>query len=276
MRLIAEKRLQQMNEGNVPCFATIGTRLCGQVGCSHLFDCKQFDEEINQIERYKMSLFGHILDPIERKDAMKNALMTALDIRRFEIQLYWERAKYFWVFLAAIFAGFFWTLQQSPVTESIENMMLILACMGLTTSCAWFMVLKGSKYWQENWEKHVDYLEANVNGYLYSHCVSGKSVAKKQSKLNAYPISVSKVNLMLCLAVLWFWICAVLGVYVQLFHTQRIYIDSYWSWIIHDIAILSATVFILLVWRNCKTSNAKRIMSEKDFDFVSRREFDAT
>ncbi|EIJ8446517.1 hypothetical protein LJP04_004306, partial [Salmonella enterica] len=47
-------------------------------------------------------------------DAKKNekALTYALDIRKFEIDLYWKRASYFWAFIAATFAGFI-TLQAS-------------------------------------------------------------------------------------------------------------------------------------------------------------------
>lgn len=34
------------------------------------------------------------------------ALALALDIRKFEIDLYWKRATYFWAFIAAAFAGY--------------------------------------------------------------------------------------------------------------------------------------------------------------------------
>ena len=30
-----------------------------------------------------------------------------MDIRKFEIDLYWKRAAYFWAFIAATFAGYF-------------------------------------------------------------------------------------------------------------------------------------------------------------------------
>ena len=34
------------------------------------------------------------------------ALKAALDIRKFEIELYWKRAAYFWTLIAASFAGY--------------------------------------------------------------------------------------------------------------------------------------------------------------------------
>lgn len=35
------------------------------------------------------------------------ALQIAVENRRFEIELYWKRATYFWTLLAAVFVGFF-------------------------------------------------------------------------------------------------------------------------------------------------------------------------
>lgn len=37
-----------------------------------------------------------------RKDALKNIL----DIRKFEIDLYWKRATYFWTFIGATLGGY--------------------------------------------------------------------------------------------------------------------------------------------------------------------------
>ena len=36
----------------------------------------------------------------------EKALDHALDIRKFEIELYWKRAAYFWTFIAATLAGY--------------------------------------------------------------------------------------------------------------------------------------------------------------------------
>jgi tRNA A-37 threonylcarbamoyl transferase component Bud32 len=39
-------------------------------------------------------------------EVRKEALKQALDIRKFEIDLYWKRATYFWAFIAVSFAGY--------------------------------------------------------------------------------------------------------------------------------------------------------------------------
>ena len=40
------------------------------------------------------------------EDKEEKALEHALDIRKFEIELYWKRATYFWTFIGATLAGF--------------------------------------------------------------------------------------------------------------------------------------------------------------------------
>ena len=50
-------------------------------------------------------------DPYSQEDFLKDfsgekrkkALKQVLDIRKFEIELYWKRATYFWTFIAAMF-----------------------------------------------------------------------------------------------------------------------------------------------------------------------------
>ncbi|OGU06912.1 MAG: hypothetical protein A2075_04820 [Geobacteraceae bacterium GWC2_58_44] len=106
--------------------------------------------------KYFSDMFGHIEDDKKREAAIRKALDTALDIRKFEITLYWERAKYFWVFIAASFAAYFWALQQKNPDQQIDNIIFVLNCFGIVTTYAWFLVIRGSKYWQENWELHVD------------------------------------------------------------------------------------------------------------------------
>jgi hypothetical protein len=50
------------------------------------------------IEQYQ-EYFSH--------DRRVEALKYAHDIRKFEIELYWKRAAYFWTFIGAAFAGYF-------------------------------------------------------------------------------------------------------------------------------------------------------------------------
>src|SRR5690554_7502176 len=78
-------------------------------------------------------------------------------------------------------------------------MSVILSCLGVVFSFAWFCVNRGSKYWQENWEKHVDVLEDEVTGPLYKVVLSRNPHASKADKFRNLltgpsPLSVSKIN----------------------------------------------------------------------------------
>ena len=147
------------------------------------------------------------------KDKEEKALEHALDIRKFEIDLYWKRATYFWTFISVTMAGFL--AVQASTVETKQDLSIILACLGIVFSFAWFCVNKGSKYWQENWEKHVDVLEDSVTGPLYKVVLSrNKDMSVKEKGIDiitgAANISVSKVNQIISLYVTILWIALLL------------------------------------------------------------------
>jgi hypothetical protein len=158
-------------------------------------------------EQYKQS-FGLGSPPDLNKT--ETALQHALDIRKFEIGLYWQRATYFWALIAATFAGFFAVLAAEHMAEKEFNA-FVLACIGLIFSIAWFLTNRGSKYWQENWENHVDMLEDNSTGPLY------KTVLHRPQKGNLVsraiegpaPFSVSQINQWVSLFTVTVWLCLI-------------------------------------------------------------------
>lgn len=129
----------------------------------------------------------------------KRALETALDIRKFEIELYWKRAAYFWVFTGAALAGYLTALTGNEV-QNRSLALLLTSCIGLVFAIAWYFVNRASKYWQLNWEFHVDALEDTETGPLYKTVLEEKSV-KFWRLQGSYPFSVSKINQWLSLFV---------------------------------------------------------------------------
>jgi predicted GNAT family N-acyltransferase len=125
----------------------------------------------------------------------ENALEKALDIRKFEIGLYWQRAAYFWALIAAAFAGYCAILSAEHLWDK-EYLAYIVGCIGFFFTWAWFLVNRGSKYWQENWENHVDMLEDAVTGPLYKTTLHRSNPTTRIEKYVVGPenISVSKVN----------------------------------------------------------------------------------
>lgn len=142
-------------------------------------------------------------------DHMDKALERALDTRKFEIDLYWRRATYFWTFIGATFGGFF--VAYASTSPKRQDLLVILCCLGVAFSFAWFCVNKGSKYWQENWEKHVDLLENKSIGPLYKIVLTrNDDMTRRQKAFDVITgpaaLSVSKINQLISLFVLMLWV----------------------------------------------------------------------
>lgn len=131
----------------------------------------------------------------------EKALDLALDIRKFEIELYWKRATYFWSFIGAALAGYALVYQRSASDDSW--LLLVFSCLGLLFSVAWYLVNRGSKFWQNNWERHVDLLEDQVIGPLYKTIAEGVDSKNPLTAPGQY--SVSKINQILSVFISLFW-----------------------------------------------------------------------
>lgn len=162
------------------------------------------DKKLKEIgpEEYK-DKFGLNQPGVEKGEALK----YALDIRKFEIDLYWKRATYFWTFIAAAMAGYF-LIQKNEGPEN-TYLSIVIGCLGFVFSFAWFWVNKGSKYWQENWENHVDLIEDFVVGPLYKIVTERPEEDKKKPirdfVIGPAPYSVSKINQIVSLFVSLLW-----------------------------------------------------------------------
>jgi hypothetical protein len=145
----------------------------------------------------------------EGKTKKGEALKYALEIRSFEIDLYWKRATYFWAFIGATLAGY-GAVQASSIPAKID-LSVALSCLGLVFSFGWFCVNKGSKQWQENWENHVDLLEDDIVGPLYKIVLTRPkppTFKQRAKRCVAGPgsFSVSKINQIISLFVTVLWL----------------------------------------------------------------------
>lgn len=143
----------------------------------------------------------------ENEKKLMAALEHALDIRKFEIELYWKRAGYFWTLIAAALAGYFLILNSQNLDDK-RFLAFIVACVGFLFTFAWFQVNRGSKQWQENWENHVDMLEDKVIGPLYKTILvrpSGDDFFERHVTGPA-TISASKTNQIVSLFTLCLWL----------------------------------------------------------------------
>ena len=136
------------------------------------------------------------------------ALKHALETRKFEIELYWKRATYFWTFIAAALAAY-GVIRASKDIELVEKVHLsvLVGVLGFVFSFAWYAVNRGSKKWQENWEDHVAVLEDDLIGPLFktiSDRPKGKGIAR--ILIGPYDFSVSKINQFVSAFVMCVWL----------------------------------------------------------------------
>jgi hypothetical protein len=133
----------------------------------------------------------------------KDDFNIALDVRKFEIELYWKRATYFWTLIAVAFAGYFAILSQDESKLPDKAFFaFVVGCVGFVFTWGWFLANRGSKYWQENWENHINRIEKKIKSeplfteVLHRPTVRSAALKEKINKLilDPMPISVSKIN----------------------------------------------------------------------------------
>jgi len=140
----------------------------------------------------------------------KEAFKVALDTRKFEIELYWKRATYFWAFIAAAFVGF-GASQSSPDKDFLS---FFLSSLGFVLSLGWVFANRGSKQWQENWEHHVDHLEDKVTGPLFKTTLPRAKPGGVREWVGHILVgpsahSVSKINQLISLYIALMWLVLV-------------------------------------------------------------------
>lgn len=173
---------------------------------------------------------NHLLKDIPREkqtEVLKEAYKNALDTRKFEIDLYWKRATYFWAFIAAIFlatysmlnSNFLLNEKDPSITILKKALIILIVLLGYLFSLGWYFVNRGSKVWQKNWETHIDLLENTLNGPLFKTLI--KPNLNFWSLNSYYPFSVSKVNQFLSLCVTVFWALLMNLLIVFLFKLQE-------------------------------------------------------
>ena len=172
----------------------------------------------------------------------RRALERAHDIRKFEIDLYWRRAAYFWTLIGAAFVAFFVVqgIKDGSCDQKNKILPIVVANLGLVFSFSWYLVNRGSKFWQQNWETHVDRLEKEVTGPLYRYRVERKD--QDCWLTGSSPYSVSKINQMTSLYVIFVWFCLLVWSFVPL-----VGLDKDPTRVTLGILILF-TLFTLVVW----------------------------
>ena len=199
-----------------------------------------------------------------KEEKLEEALKIALDTRKFEIGLYWKRTGYFVIFIGAVFVGYYTILSSDKIEkEQQEWLLLLLAALGYLLSLLWYMANRGSKFWQENWEAHIEELSTHLGIPIF-----GIIKSRKHSICNVmgqYPFSVSKVNQMVSLFITISWVLVFVKEVLS-FPSLKIDLsflkgNPFWIFIIVGLLI------ILLVIFQCRGFAAKTPKKRKNADY---------
>ena len=190
------------------------------------------------------------------RDQRDEALKWALDTRKYEIDLYWKRATYFWTFIAVIFAGFFALLGAKDIEAQFkQDALFLISCVGFLFSFAWNLANRGSKYWQENWEMHVALLEDSITGPLFKttfelpHDPSGK-----KPQLVRY--SVTRINQLLSVVILFTWIFLAIRMIASRFNIMAELFPG-----ANIIIVFLATIILaIIIWQKGRSGNNDRTL----------------
>jgi hypothetical protein len=140
---------------------------------------------------------------------LEKAYAKAWENRDFEIDKFWTRAAYFWGFIVLIFGGYITMLTGEHTSKALHmHLDLYLLLLGFLFSISWYLVILGSKSWQQNWEMHIDHLENFVSGPIY------KTIFYSGDRF----YSVSKLNEVMAIAVIIVW-SGLLGQYLSEHYT---------------------------------------------------------
>ncbi|HZW40283.1 MAG TPA: hypothetical protein VFF33_13375 [Ignavibacteriaceae bacterium] len=88
---------------------------------------------------------------------------------------------------------------------------------GLFLSVSWFFVNKASKFWQKNWEAHVDLLEDDLIGPLYKTTLINKRFVDRLSPKESFQYSAGKINQLISFVVIFMWLFILVRFIQQIF-----------------------------------------------------------
>lgn len=173
-----------------------------------MLKCFKKDDTVPLLkDEFINSLVGNIdekndaLTEKKRTETLDKILERAYDIRKFELDLYWKRATYFWGFLIAIFTAFFIAIDSSKKIGF--HIQFLIICMGLVFSFAWYLVNRGSTYWVTNYERVIDTIEEYKGISFYNLNLKNDN---EFLKISYFPFSVSRINITISLFVVIIWL----------------------------------------------------------------------
>jgi hypothetical protein len=125
---------------------------------------------------------------------------VVLACRNAEIELFWKRSSYYWVFVAAALVAY------GGLGRDNRTFRLLISSFGLMSSLAWLLGNIGSKWWQENWEQKLKEISPEVVGADIFTPRSPESMSKDTWSTPIIRYSVTRLATLLSEFVVILWI----------------------------------------------------------------------
>ncbi len=186
----------------------------------------------------------------ERKKALEKLLDRAYDVRKFEIGLFWQRALYFWGFIAASFTAYFLVADKYSNSPHIK---LMVSCMGFIFALSWLLVNRASTHWKENWEALVDKIEDELELPLYKLNIrdSGNDIFDRKH------YRISRINIIVCYFLCFIWLMLLVSsiLETEIVKTFNYLLNNYG--LVKTISLLFLTIIttVLLLRTTVRTNN---------------------
>ncbi len=107
------------------------------------------------------AFFAKAREGFRDSDEARKAFDVAHENRKLEIQLFWQRSLFFWGFVAAALIGY------TSAMKEKSHLTIVFALFGFVCSVVWSQGNRGSKYWQEYWEKKVNFYQHFSTGNIF-------------------------------------------------------------------------------------------------------------
>jgi hypothetical protein len=190
-------------------------------------------------------------DPLTEKDisSIEKFLDKAYDIRKFEIEMYWKRATYFWGFIAVSYTLFV-LLNTSKINvekKELATLQLLVTSLGLIFSYGWYIVNRGSKFWTKNWHEIIDFLEGLIKRPFHRLKMSSENSLLKV--FSHYRFSVTDTNLIISFFNFLVWVIITIATIIKLFDDIFYTDDIFKNINIYISTLTSLTIFALTFQR---------------------------
>ena len=111
------------------------------------------------------------------------------------------------------------------------------------------MANRGSKFWQENWEAHIEDLSIKLRKPIFGIIKINEHTIYNPKQFNkSYPFSVSKVNQMVSLIITFSWLIILLkdlGLFL-------VFENNYFDWGKFFVAVLDS-FWVGIIFRSCRS-----------------------